>query len=146
MLYSIYRIQCHDGCYVGHTRDFNYRMGSHYASKVDGKESGRHIVISLRATCDDDIIIEELGLYEVSCFSEILCIERYMINEHGGTLNMLMRDKGRTIYHDDVKSFVSSCYRVRDTEPINDDIRYNYMLKEMIDCFRSMSLEDRECS
>ena len=33
MHYSVYRIHTDQGTYVGHTSDFNYRMGWHYNCK-----------------------------------------------------------------------------------------------------------------
>lgn len=126
MYFSIYRIHTDLGTYVGHTRDFNFRMGWHYSSKfTDG--SSRLIVRAIRETPDDRLRVEELGVYDVENRKDIGLIEKYWINTTGSELNMRLKDAGNTVYHESVLDFVrcSEVRRDRD-DKINTDMKYNY--------------------
>ena len=127
MYFSIYRIHTDKGTYVGHTRDFNFRMGWHYSCKFTDEKSSRLIIQAIRDTPEDRLKVDELGVYDVYNRKDIEIIERYWINTTKSELNMILKDFGNTIYHDDVIDFIrSSEVQRRCDEKINTDMKHNY--------------------
>src|SRR6056300_98456 len=126
MYFSIYRIHTDKGSYVGHTKDFNFRMGWHYNSKFTD-ESNRLIIQAIRETPDDRLKVEEFGVYDVENRKDIELIERYWINTTKSDLNMILKDVGNTIYHDSVIDFIRCSEVQRDCDDkINTDMKHNY--------------------
>jgi hypothetical protein len=127
MYFSIYRIHTDKGTYVGHTRDFNFRMGWHYSCKFNDDKSNRHIIQAIRETPDDRLKVEEMGVYDVETRKDIELIERYLINTTKSNLNMILKDVGTTIYHNDVIDFVRCSEVTRGyDEKINTNMKYNF--------------------
>jgi hypothetical protein len=127
MYFSIYQICTDDGTYVGHTTDFNYRMGWHYNCKFSNESCRRPIIKAIRATPEDRLFVEELGLYDVRDRNEIEVIERYWINKTKSELNKLLKDVGSVIYHDDVIDFIKGAEVKRKCdENINLNMKDNY--------------------
>jgi hypothetical protein len=78
-------------------------------------------------TPDDRLKVEELGVYDVETRKDIELIERYLINTTKSELNMILKDVGNTIYHDDVIDFVRhSEVQRRCDEKINTDMKHNF--------------------
>jgi hypothetical protein len=127
MHYSVYRIHTDQGTYVGHTSDFNYRMGWHYNCKFSDESSRRPIIRAIRETPEDKLKVEELGLYCVESRDEIEVIERYWINKTKSSLNRLLKDTGNVMYHDDIIKFMEGAEVTRKCdESINLNMRENF--------------------
>ena len=115
------------GTYVGHTADFNNRMGWHYSCKFHNKKPNLPIYKAIRKTPTESLRVEELGIYEVDKRTDIEIIERYWINKTNSALNILLQDVGNTIYHSDVISYEHETRRERQPgDTINTDFKYNY--------------------
>ena len=127
MLLSIYKIYTDMGTYVGHTTDFNNRVGWHYSCKLNNKTSKRPIIHAIRKTPTERLRVEELGIYEVDKRSDIEIIERYWINKTNSKLNIQLQDIGNTMYHIDVIAYERETKRERQPDDkINTDFKYNY--------------------
>ena len=141
MYFSIYRIHTDYGTYVGHTTDFNHRMGFHYNCKFDTKMSKRPIIKAIQATPDDRLKVEEIGIYEVDTRNDIKIIERYWINKSRANLNVLLVDTKNTIYHTDVLTFEHESKRERSRDDkINTNFRHNYDVLCITQRIKHMSL------
>jgi len=143
MRISIYKIHTDHGTYVGQTKDFNVRMGYHYKCKMTTEPSTRPIVHALRATPDDRLHVEEIGLYDVTTRRDMGIIERYWINQTKINLNVLDKDRGNAMYHDDVIEFErgSRCERSPE-DKICTDFKYNYDMLHIIEQMRSLAILD----
>ena len=141
MYFSIYRIHTDKGTYVGHTKDFNFRMGWHYSCKFTEEESNRLIIQAIRDTPNDRLKVEELGVYDADNRKDIELIERYWINATKSELNMILKDVGNTIYHDDVIDFITSSEVQRGCdEKINTNMEHNFDMWCIIRKMRDLHL------
>jgi hypothetical protein len=141
MYFSIYRIHTDKGTYVGHTNDFNFRMGWHYSCKFNDDKSNRPIIQAIRETPDDRLKVEELGLYNVRCRDNIGIIEKYWINKTKSNLNVLLKDVGNVMYHDDVIDFIKKAEVIRSQdEKINTDMKYDYDVWCITDKLKNLHL------
>ena len=143
MYLSIYKIYTDFGTYVGHTTDFNSRMGWHYSCKCNNKVSRRPIIKAIRGTPDERLRVEEIGIYEVEKRHDIEILERYWINKTNSELNILLKDVGNTIYHYDVEAFERVSKRDRSPDDkINLDFKYNYDVFCITKRISDMTIED----
>ena len=143
MRISIYKIHTDHGTYVGQTKDFNVRMGYHYKCKTTTEPSTRPIVHALRATPEERLRVEEIGLYDVKERRDVGILERYWINQTKVNLNVLEKDRGNAMYHDDVIEFErdARCERDKD-DRICTDFKHNYDVLCIIERMWSLTLDE----